>query len=223
MTDIRIQTENLCKTFRNGRLATPVLFDVNLEIRAGEFVAIMGPSGCGKSTLMHILGLMLSASGGRIRLDGRDMSQASPAERARWRRERIGFVFQRFNLLATLSAHDNIALAEQIRRNPPDGQVDRVLAAVGMTDRARYKPGQLSIGQQQRIAIARAVVHRPAILLADEPTGNLDSAHARLILDLFGRIHRQDHPTIVLITHSPEAAGYAERIVELKDGRIHHG
>ena len=220
MSESLIQTENLCKTFRSGKLETPVLFDINLNIRRGEFVAIMGPSGCGKSTLMHILGLMLSATSGRILLDGADSATLNETDRAKVRREKIGFVFQRFNLLPTVSAYQNIALAERIRRNRLDSQVLEVLEDVQMADRADYKPGQLSIGQQQRIAIARAIVHRPAIVMADEPTGNLDSANAENILGLFRKIHVSRGMTMILITHSKCAAQSADRIIQMNDGRI---
>ena len=220
MTDILIQTEKLCKTFRNGKLETPVLFNINLNIRRGEFVAVMGPSGCGKSTLMHILGLMLSATSGRIILDGADAATLNEAGRANLRREKIGFIFQRFNLLPTVTAYQNIAIAERIRSNQPDNRIREVLESVQMTDRAHYKPGQLSIGQQQRIAIARAIVHKPAIIMADEPTGNLDSANAGNILGLFRKIHVSRGLTMVLITHSQWAAQSADRIIQMNDGRI---
>ena len=158
-SNILIKTEKLSKTFRNGRLETPVLHDVDLQIGRGEFAAIMGPSGCGKSTLLHILGLMLAPSAGRLTIAGMEASRLRDRERARIRREKIGFVFQRFNLLPTLNAYQNIAVAQRIRGR--NGQIGRVLETVRMTDKARYKPGQLSIGQQQRIAIARAVAHDP--------------------------------------------------------------
>ena len=220
MNESLIQTEKLCKTFRSGKLETPVLFDINLNIRRGEFVAIMGPSGCGKSTLMHILGLMLSASSGRIFLNGADAARLNESDRAKLRREKIGFVFQRFNLLPTVSAYQNIALAERIRRRRLDNQIHEVLEAVQMTDRADYKPGQLSIGQQQRIAIARAIVHKPAILMADEPTGNLDSVNTGNMLGLFRKIHLSYGMTMILITHSETAAQAADRIIQMNDGRI---
>ena len=207
-------------TFRNGRLETPVLFDVNLEIRRGEFVAIMGPSGCGKSTLMHILGLMLSPTSGEVYIDGRETTDLKKNDRSRLRREKIGFVFQRFNLLPTLTAQQNIAIAERIRGHQLDGQISHAMKAVGMADKANYKPGQLSIGQQQRIAIARAISHRPELVLADEPTGNLDSANSERILQLFRDVHQQSGVTVVMITHSPSAAQWADRIVRMTDGKI---
>ena len=215
-----IKTEKLCMTFRNGRLETPVLFDVNLEIRRGEFIAIMGPSGCGKSTLMHILGLMLSPTSGEVYIDDCETTDLKKNDRARLRREKIGFVFQRFNLLPTLTAEQNIAIAERIRGHQLDGQISHALESVGMTDKADYKPGQLSIGQQQRIAIARAISHRPELILADEPTGNLDSANSERILQLFREVHQQSGVTVVMITHSPSAAQWADRIVQMTDGKI---
>jgi len=220
--NVLLQADKLGKTFRSDGLETPVLFEVDLEVRQGEFVAIMGPSGCGKSTLMHVLGLMLSPTSGRVWLDGEDTSGWGDGERARRRREKIGFVFQRFNLLPTVSAYQNLALAQRIRGQRLDGGIGRVLDAVGLADRAGYKPGRLSVGQQQRVAVARAIVHRPKLLLADEPTGSLDSANSQRILDLFRDIHRTDGLTIVLITHSPQVAQAADRIVHLADGRIRH-
>ncbi len=207
-------------TFRSGRLKTPVLFDINLEIRHSEFVAIMGPSGCGKSTLMHILGLMLSPTSGKVYLDGCETSILRKNGRSLLRREKIGFVFQRFNLLPTLTARQNIAIAERIRGHQLDGQISNALESVGMADKAHYKPGQLSIGQQQRIAIARAISHRPELILADEPTGNLDSANSERILQLFREVHQQSGVTVVMITHSPSAARWADRVVRMTDGKI---
>ena len=220
MTNPLIKLENLSKTFRTGRLSTPVLFDIDLQIEPGEFVAIMGPSGCGKSTLMHIMGLMLSPTQGRITLNGQDVAQLHDSQRARIRRDQIGFVFQRFNLLPTITARQNITIAERIRRHRLDGQIDQVLTDVDMLDKAHRKPGQLSIGEQQRIAIARAISHRPALVMADEPTGNLDSTNAQRILELFRTIHRQHHVALVMITHSPAAAQWADRIIQMTDGRI---
>jgi len=220
LNNFLIQTEKLCKGFRVDGLEAPVLFDIDLEVGRGEFAAVMGPSGCGKSTLMHILGLMLTPSSGRVILDGQDTSSFTDRERSRFRRDKIGFVFQRFNLLHTLTAYDNLAAAERIRGRALDGQIDRALAAVQMEGKKQHKPGQLSIGQQQRVAIARAICHEPELILADEPTGNLDSANTESILNLFRQIHRERKVTIVMITHSITAAQWAERIVYMADGRI---
>jgi putative ABC transport system ATP-binding protein len=222
MNPVLVKTERLCKTFGSGAMETHALIDINLEIQRGEFVAVMGPSGCGKSTLMHILGLMLSPSSGKIMIQGHDTTALNDAGRARIRRDHIGFVFQRFNLLPTVSAYQNIVLAERIRGHAIDGQVDRALAAVQMTDKARSKPGQLSIGQQQRVAIARAISHQPDIIMADEPTGNLDSAAAEHVLNIFRTIHRQNGITVIMITHSLAAAQWADRIITMADGRIAH-
>ena len=217
---IILQAENVNKTFSNGKITTPVLHNVSLEVGRGEFVAVMGPSGCGKSTLMHILGLMLTPSSGSVHIEGLNCSKMGETRRAEIRRNKIGFVFQRFNLLPALSVYQNIAIAEQIRRCKPDGQIHRALAAVHMTDRASYKPGELSIGQQQRAAIARAISHRPALLMADEPTGNLDSANARRIMELFREIHQQHGISILMITHSHNAARWADRVIYINDGHI---
>jgi putative ABC transport system ATP-binding protein len=217
--DILIAT-GLDKSFGHGPAKVHVLRGLDLTVRRGEFLAVMGPSGCGKSTLMHILGLMLTPSSGKLYLDGCDTSGLNDAGRARLRREKIGFVFQRFNLLATISAYQNIAVAERLRGKPLDGQIQRALAAVDMTDKALRKPNQLSMGEQQRIAIARAITHQPEMVMADEPTGNLDSANAERILELFDAIHRRHNITMVMITHSPTAAQRAERIIYLTDGRI---
>ena len=222
MTQPLLQAKNIAKTFTQGRLDVPVLFDIDLTLQSGEFVAIMGPSGCGKSTLMHILGLMLSPSAGRLWIEGQEVSNVGANGRARLRRQKIGFVFQRFNLLPTVTARQNLCVAERIRRHDIDGQIDRALDDVGMTHKAHHKPGQLSIGEQQRIAIARAVVHRPALLMADEPTGNLDSQNAQHVLDLFRQINRDHGITVLMITHSASAAQAADRILHMTDGRVNH-
>jgi len=215
-----IKTEKLSKTFYNGKLETQVLFDIDIEILRGEFIAIMGPSGCGKSTLMHILGTMLSPTSGNVIIDGVDVTALNESSRARLRRDTIGFVFQRFNLLTTLNAYQNIAVAERIRGHKLDGQIISALEAVQMADKAYFKPGQLSIGQQQRIAIARAISHRPKILLADEPTGNLDSGNTQRIMELFRQVHKSYGVTIVMITHSQTACQWANRVITMNDGRI---
>jgi putative ABC transport system ATP-binding protein len=215
-----LQAERIGMVFRNGRIETPVLWDIDLDIAPVEFVAVMGPSGCGKSTLMHILGLMLTPTTGKVFIDGLDTTQISPAHRAALRRDKIGFVFQRFNLLPTLNVYQNIAVAQRIRRRPLDGHITAALESVGMADFARRTPGQLSIGQQQRIAVARAICHQPAVLFADEPTGNLDSRNADNVLTLFRDVHRHSGVTVVMITHSPDAAKWADRIIHIADGRI---
>jgi putative ABC transport system ATP-binding protein len=181
----------------------------------------MGPSGCGKTTLLNVLGLMLSPTRARsFGLAGQDMLGLGDAARTRLRCEAIGFVFQRFNLLPTISVRQNVALPLRLRGAEADGQVEQLLARVGLADYARKKPGQLSMGQQQRVAIARAVVGAPALLLADEPTGNLDSANAVSVLELLSDLHRQQGQTVVMITHNEQLAVAADRVLHMRDGRF---
>ncbi|MFH0980561.1 MAG: ABC transporter ATP-binding protein [Planctomycetota bacterium] len=216
-----VEVRGLCKDFRDGDCVAHVLRSVDLTIRRGEFVAIMGPSGCGKTTLLNTLGLMTPAtSAERLVVDGVSCLKLSDHERTRVRRERIGFVFQRFNLLGTLSARRNVELALQLRHIPLDGQADAVLGYVGLTGVAHRKPAHLSIGEQQRAAIARAVVSCPKLLLADEPTGNLDSKNAAAVVDLFRHFHSTWGMTIVMITHNRECAASADRVLTMNDGRI---
>ena len=215
------QTSGLTKDFRMGSLAVPVLRGIDLEIGEGEFVAIMGPSGCGKSTLLHVLGMMSSASGGEFKAWGRDVGGMSQAQRTELRREKIAFVFQRFNLLGVLSAWGNVAMALKIRGVHPDHQVAAALDEVGLAEKVRFKPGQLSVGQQQRVAIARALVCKPAVLLADEPTGSLDSENSDTVLRLMRRLHdSRPEQTTILVTHNPLIVDCADRVLEMIDGRI---
>ena len=216
-----LQARALCKDYRDGDRVAHVLRSIDLDVSRGEFVAIMGPSGCGKTTLLHILGLMSPpTSAAELRIDGVDCLRLSDGKRTRVRRECVGFVFQRFNLLTTLSARRNVELALQLRDAPVDGQVSEVLDRVGLSGVAHRKPGQLSIGEQQRAAIARAVVTRPKLLLADEPTGNLDSENAEAVMRLFRHFHDAWGITIVMITHSRECAEAADRVIRMKDGRF---
>ena len=209
----------LHKTFGRGEPAVHVLRGLDLNVRRGEFLAVMGPSGCGKSTLLHVLGLMTPPDAGTIRLDGLDVP-ATQAARTALRRSHIGFVFQRFNLLGVLSAADNVAISLRVRGLSLDGRCEELMKAMGVDHVARRKPGRISVGEQQRVAVVRALAHRPALLLADEPTGNLDSANSEALLELFRRINRQEDQTIVMITHSSAAAGYADRALHMKDGKI---
>jgi putative ABC transport system ATP-binding protein len=195
-----------------------VLRGLDLSVRRGEFLAVMGPSGCGKSTLLHVLGLLTEPDSGSVTIDGRSASGESL--RMALRRRKIGFVFQRFNLINVLSAWDNVAISLRVRGVKDDGQVRRLFEELDVYDVAAKKPGQMSIGQQQRVAVVRALAHRPAILLADEPTGNLDSANSQALLEVFGRIKREQGQTIVMITHSTEAAAGADRIAIMRDGTI---
>ncbi len=218
-----LKTENLGKQYRMGATTVDALIGVDLAVEPGEFVAVMGPSGSGKSTLLHLMGGLDQPTSGDVILDGQRLSAMSDKQVTMTRRRRVGFVFQFFNLLPTLSAEENVALPLLI-----DGQsarayqarIDELLALVGLDDRRGHKPDQLSGGQQQRVAIARALVTQPAIVLADEPTGNLDSRAGEEVLRLLRRTCDEHRQTIVMVTHDPRAASYADRIVFLKDGRV---
>jgi putative ABC transport system ATP-binding protein len=196
-----------------------VLRGLDLDVRAGEFLAIRGPSGCGKSTLLHVLGLMTPADGGELSILGEPAPRRESA-RAACRAQRIGFVFQRFNLIPTLSARANVEISLRVRGMDPRGRIDPLLEAMGVAHVARRKPGQMSIGEQQRVAVARALAHRPAILLADEPTGSLDSDNAAALLTLLADANARDGQTIVMITHSPDAARAATRRAGMLDGQM---
>ena len=215
-----LEARGLTKVYRTDAAPTAALRGVDLAVRRGEFVSVMGPSGCGKSTLLYLLGLLATPTEGTVVLDGTDTGAISDGRRTRLRRRHIGFVFQRFNLLAALSAEDNVALALRLRREAVQTRAREMLAAVGLDDKRRRRPGELSVGEQQRVAIARALVTRPDVLLADEPTGNLDSEASERVLDLIGRFHRDAGQTIVLITHNEKVAERAERLVRMRDGRI---
>jgi len=215
-----LEARGLTKVYRTDAAPTAALRGVDLAVRRGEFVSVMGPSGCGKSTLLHLLGLLATPTEGTVVLDGTDTGAISDGRRTRLRRRHIGFVFQRFNLLAALSAEDNVALALRLRHEAVQTRACEMLAAVGLDDKRRRRPGELSVGEQQRVAIARALVTRPDVLLADEPTGNLDSEASERVLDLIGRFHRDAGQTIVLITHNEKVAERAERLVRMRDGRI---
>jgi putative ABC transport system ATP-binding protein len=219
MTESILTAQGITKDFRDGDRVAHVLRGIDLTVRRGEFLAIMGPSGCGKTTLLNILGLMTRpTSADTLAIAGTDCLALSERQRTRVRRDKIGFVFQRFNLLRTISARNNIALALRLRGSSVDGQADRLLDEVGLTDCGHRKPGHLSIGEQQRVAIARAVACRPAVLFADEPTGNLDSANAERVIDLFRQFHAAQGLTVVMITHDAERAEAADRILHMKDG-----
>ena len=209
----------LHKYYGKGPSRTHVLRGLDLSVRRGEFLAVMGPSGCGKSTLLHILGLMTSCDEGEIELNG----QPVPFDefgRTTLRRTKIGFVFQRFNLLGVLSAADNVAISLKVRGLADDGRARELFERLGISHVMGRKPGQMSIGEQQRVAVVRALAHRPALLLADEPTGNLDSANSVELLETFRQMNRRENQTIVMITHSAEAASCADRVLQMKDGRI---
>ena len=217
-----IKIENIKKVFRTEDVETWALREVSLEVKAGEFVAIMGPSGCGKSTLLNILGLLSSPTEGTYMLDGKDVSTLSESDRIKLRKGALGFVFQSFNLIDELNVSENIELpllymvvSAKERKEAVKAVIDRV----AMGHRAKHFPAQLSGGQQQRVAIARAVISNPKLILADEPTGNLDSKNGHEVMELRKELHREG-TTIVMVTHSQRDASYADRVVNLFDGQI---
>ena len=217
-----IKTTNLQKIFRTEDVETWALHDVTLEIKEGEFVAIMGPSGCGKSTLLNILGLLDNPTNGTYQLNGTDVSKFSEAERTNLRKGVIGFVFQSFNLIDELNVYENIELPLLYMGVPKEERKRRVEEAMKRMDishRVKHFPQQLSGGQQQRVAIARAVVANPKIILADEPTGNLDSKNGKEVMDLLTQLNREG-TTVVMVTHSQHDAGYATRTINLFDGQV---
>ena len=218
-----LRTENLTKSYQIGKLDVPALRGVSIDIAEGEFVAIMGPSGCGKSTLLHLLGGLLSPTTGSILIDGEDLAKVSDAQRTDIRRRKIGFVFQRFNLFPTLTAEGNLKLAEKIHsgNGSKDGTTRReVLRLLRLEDKMHHKPLELSGGEQQRVALARAIINSPAIILADEPTGNLDTENSQIVLDMFRELNEKYNQTIIMITHNPEAAAVCSRIIRMRDGHV---
>ncbi|MBD5300363.1 MAG: ABC transporter ATP-binding protein [Bacteroides sp.] len=217
-----LQTKNLSKTFRTDEIETVALNGINLDIADGEFIAIMGPSGCGKSTLLNILGLLDNPSGGQYFFEGTEVAGLREKQRGQLRKGRIGFVFQSFNLIDEIDVAHNVELPLTylgLNRVERRKRVDEMLAKVNMSHRAHHLPQQLSGGQQQRVAIARALVTRPSIILADEPTGNLDSHNGLEIMELLAELNREG-TTIVMVTHSDRDAAYASRIIHLFDGSI---
>jgi putative ABC transport system ATP-binding protein len=219
-----LKTENLWKMYRTGRMEVPALRGVSISILPGEFVSIMGPSGCGKSTLLHVIGGLAQATSGRVLLDGNDLTEMSDAARTLLRRHKVGFVFQRFNLLPTLDTYHNIALAQHIHGNGFDPhRFEAVAGLLGLSERLRHKPSELSGGEQQRVALARAIISEPKIVLADEPTGNLDTKSSESVLALLRQLNKDLGQTIVMITHNPEAATYGDRVLHMRDGMVVNG
>lgn len=220
-----LELQNVFKTYIQGNMEVPVLKDINLEVEEGEYVAIMGPSGSGKSTLMNIIGCLDKATSGVYLLDGENIGDYNDKQLSYVRNKSIGFVFQTFNLLPRQSALDNVGLPLQYAKVPKKKRKEmclRALERVGLEDRVNFKPTQLSGGQKQRVAIARAMVNEPKILLADEPTGALDSKSGLQVMQLFSQLHKEG-VTIIMITHSDEIAGYADRVIKIVDGELLDG
>ena len=218
-----IQAENLTKVYRSGHIEVPAVRGVSFAVPRGEFVAIVGPSGSGKSTLFYLLGGLTHATSGRVVIDGIDFGSLSDAERTRLRKQRIGFVFQRFNLLPTLTAMGNIEIAHAISgsKQPLDkAYLDHLSELLSIKGRLDHRPSELSGGEQQRVAIARALITHPAIILADEPTGNLDTKNSDAVLAMLRRSNKELGQTVLMITHNLEAAAIADRILRVRDGQI---
>jgi len=217
-----IKLHNLCKSYLTEDIETKALVDVNVEIASGEFVAVMGPSGCGKTSLLNIMGLLDLATSGRIEFNGEDVSQGSEKQLSNLRKRHVGFIFQNFNLIDELTVAENIELAllyQKVSVADRRARVAEAMDSVGIGHRAHYLPGQLSGGQQQRVAVARAVVGNQDLILADEPTGNLDSHHGQEIMEILQGLNEQG-TTIVMVTHSPSHADFARRTINLFDGRV---
>ncbi len=216
-----LKTENLWKVYGSGKVEVPALQGVNIEIAPGEFVSIMGPSGCGKSTMLHVIGGLAQPTRGRVLLDGNDLAAMTDAQRTSLRRHKVGFVFQKFNLLPTLDAYHNIAVAQDIHGNGFDPhRFELVTNLLGLSGRLKHKPSELSGGEQQRVAIARAIISEPKIVLADEPTGNLDTKSSDAVLALLRQLNKDLGQTIVMITHNPDAATYGNRVLHMRDGMV---
>ncbi len=219
-----VVVEGLCKRFGKGETRVTALQDVSFAVGSGEFVAIMGASGSGKSTLLHLIAGLTAPDSGRVMVDGEDIAGMSDRRLSRFRRERIGLVFQSYNLVPTFTAEDNLMLPLLLggrkKQAQADGKLDELLHLLGMQDRRKHRPGELSGGEQQRIAIGRALITDPAVMLADEPTGNLDSANGAKICELLRNLSAEKSRTILMVTHDPNVAAFAQRILILKDGRI---
>lgn len=218
-----ITLRGVTKTYRQGSEEIRALREVNLDIAAGEFIAVTGKSGCGKSTLLHVIGGLEGISAGSIRFRGKDLSRWREEQLTRYRRDEVGIVFQSFNLMPLLTIQENVALPQILRGTPSPEALrlaDTWLERVNLSHRRDHKPHQVSGGEMQRAAVARALINQPALLLADEPTGNLDSANASQVLELFAALHRQENLTVVMVTHALEAAQYADRVIRMQDGQL---
>jgi putative ABC transport system ATP-binding protein len=216
-----IEAIDLRKTYRVGKINVPALRGVSFDVQKGEFVTVVGPSGSGKSTLFYLLGGLTRADSGKVILDGDDFAALSDAERTRMRKRKIGFVFQKFNLLPTLDARSNIAIAQEISGNGNDPDFfRRITELLGLSKRLGHRPSELSGGEQQRVALARALINKPVVVLADEPTGNLDSENSNIVLQMLRQSNQEFGQTVLMITHNPEAAKVGDRIIHMRDGQI---
>jgi putative ABC transport system ATP-binding protein len=218
-----IVVDNVYKTYRIGKVDVPAVRGVSFSAEPGEFISIVGPSGSGKSTLFYILGGLTRADSGRVIVGGADFAQLSDAERTRLRKQKIGFVFQKFNLLPTLSARQNIEIARDIAGasgNNDSESFSRITELLGISKRLDHRPSELSGGEQQRVALARALINKPAIVLADEPTGNLDTKNSDAVLAMLRQSNRELGQTVLMITHNPEAAKFGDRILHMRDGQL---
>ena len=218
-----IQAENVSKIYHVGKVDVPALRGVSFGVERGEFVSIVGPSGSGKSTLFYILGGLTRATSGRVLIDGVDFAQLSDSQRTDLRKSKIGFVFQKFNLLPTLDAMTNIEIAHEIagkNGNMDREYFDRIVDLLGLKGRLHHRPSELSGGEQQRVALARALINRPALILADEPTGNLDTKNSQIVLKMLRQSNQELGQTVLMITHNPEAASVGDRIIHMRDGEI---
>jgi putative ABC transport system ATP-binding protein len=218
-----IQVENVTKTYRIGKVDVPAVRGVSFEVDRGEFLSVVGPSGSGKSSLFYILGGLTHADSGRVLIDGVDFASLSDTERTRLRKKKIGFVFQKFNLLPTLDARGNIEIARDIAGkdgNHDRAYFDKITRLLGIDKRLDHLPSEMSGGEQQRVALARALINKPAIVLADEPTGNLDTENSQIVLEMLRESNREFQQTVLMITHNPEAASFGDRVIHIRDGRL---
>jgi putative ABC transport system ATP-binding protein len=218
-----IEAVELRKTYRVGKIEVPALRSISFSVEKGEFVSVVGPSGSGKSTLFYLLGGLTQPDSGHVIIDGDDFAKLSDAERTRMRKRKIGFVFQKFNLLPTLDAKSNIDIALDIAGNNGSRDAayfDKIVGLLGIAKRLHHRPSELSGGEQQRVALARALINKPAIVLADEPTGNLDSKNSEIVLKMLRQSNQELGQTVLMITHNPEAASYGDRIIHMRDGEM---
>jgi len=222
MAEAFIEARDLRKTYHVGKIEVQALRGISFSVQKGKFISVVGPSSSRKSTLFYLLGGLTRADSGSVVLDGDDFATLSDAERTRKRKRKIGFVFQKFNLLPTLDARSNILIAQEIlgngHRDP--AHFDRITGLLGLTKRLGHRPAELSGGEQQRVALARALINKPAIVLADEPTGNLDSKNSDVVLRMLRQSNQELGQTVLMITHNPEAARYGDRIIHMRDGEI---